>query len=428
MYESFYGFKEKPFNLTPDPDYLFMSQTHENAYTHLEYAVAENKGFVVITGEIGAGKTTLINFLLDKIQQDIHVGVINNTMVTPLQLLQMICQEFDLKVDGMGKTHLLEAFREFLIREFSEKKRVVLIIDEAQNLSLKTLEEIRMLSNLEVEKHHLIQILLLGQPELEKKLQRKGLEQFAQRVTVYCHLKGLAEDEASQYIRHRLKVAGAQSLDIFSEEAVQAIYGYSRGIPRIINAICDTALVYGYADEAKIINKNQIEEVMKSKKLGGIPSQDSEEERPATDPLPAAGEENDKVQKTIQALGKRVHLLEAQRAAAAQKKGFVFPASPRLRRFILDLLKLSKRTGKRVDTLEKRVQQLEGIIKGLGQRIYSDHKDDKRRDDLIIELLKMLKQNMEGRMETVSQPDEQREGVKGERPNSSPFAFLKRKK
>ncbi len=178
MYESFYGLKEKPFNLLPDPDYLYMSQGHENAYTHLEYAVAENKGFAVITGEIGSGKTTLINFLLGKIQQDIRVGLINTTHVSPTHFIKMICQEYELKVDGRDKAEVLDLFHGFLLSQFSERKRVILIIDEAQNLTPKTMEEIRMLSNLEAEKHHLIQIVLAGQPDLRNRLQRKALEQF----------------------------------------------------------------------------------------------------------------------------------------------------------------------------------------------------------------------------------------------------------
>ena len=253
MYESFYGLKEKPFDLHPDPDYLYMSRGHENAYTHLEYAIAENKGFVVVTGEIGSGKTTLINFLLTKIRQDIEVGLISNTSLTPEQFIAMICEEFEvpLQGDGSDKAKMLGRFHAFLLEQFAKKKRVILIVDEAQNLSPEALEEIRMLSNLEAEKHHLIQILLVGQPELKYKLQMKNLEQFAQRVTVHCHLDGLGPEEVDRYIRYRLTVAGAKGSDIFSEDAIEAIHKHSRGIPRLINILCDTALVFGYADSLK---------------------------------------------------------------------------------------------------------------------------------------------------------------------------------
>ncbi|MBW1804592.1 MAG: AAA family ATPase [Deltaproteobacteria bacterium] len=272
MYEAFYGLREKPFNLTPDPDFFFMSQVHENAYTHLEYAIAENKGFVVISGEIGAGKTTLINFLLRNIPEDIETGIINHTNVLPAEFLGMICQEFEVSVNGRSKLKMQEAFHQYLLQMFSQGKRVVLIIDEAQNLPPKTLEEIRMLSNLEAEKHHLIQIILSGQPELKAKLKQKKLAQLAQRVTVYCHLSGMSRREVEQYIHHRLTVAGTKNTGIFKEDALDAVHQNSKGIPRLINRICDTALVYGFAEERKNIDAEIIEEVMKAGEMDDTPA------------------------------------------------------------------------------------------------------------------------------------------------------------
>ena len=268
MYESFYGLKEKPFNLTPDPDYLYMSPGHENVYNHLEYAIRESKGFVVVSGEVGAGKTTLINYLLRKIPQAIHVGIINNTLVQPQELLRMICQEFDLEIANTDKTVLLTRLYNYLLEEYSKRERVVLIIDEAQNLPEKSLEEIRMLSNLESEKDHLIQIILVGQPQLKEKLRRKSLEQFVQRVTVYCHLNALDRAQVDHYIRHRLSVAGAQNPDIFDPEARDAIFKHSFGIPRLINILCDSALVYGYADDVKMIGRELIDTVAQARNLG----------------------------------------------------------------------------------------------------------------------------------------------------------------
>lgn len=270
MYESFYGLKEKPFNLTPDPDYLYMSPTHENAFTHLEYALAENKGFAVISGEVGAGKTTLINYLLSRIQQDTVVGLLNNTSVPTQQFMRLICEEFELQVKGMNKADMLDRLRNFLLSCFAESKRVVLIIDEAQNLPAGTLEEIRMLSNLEAEKHHLIQIILCGQPELRTKLKRQELRQFAQRVTVHCHLGGLDSEQVTRYIRHRLHIAGADHHSLFTEDALKAVFTYSKGIPRIINILCDAALVYGFADGLKIIDGKVIEEVVRDKRKAGL--------------------------------------------------------------------------------------------------------------------------------------------------------------
>ncbi len=261
MYESFYGFKEKPFDLHPDPDYLYMSRVHEDTYVHLEYAIVENKGFVVVTGEIGSGKTTLINYLLNKLGEDIHVGLINNTNILPSEFLRMICQEFELDPKTDDKAELIDIFSGFLIDQFAAGERVVLIVDEAQNLTNDTMEEIRMLSNIETEKHHLIQIILVGQPELKFKLQQSNLKQFAQRVTVHCHLKGLEKDEVNEYINHRLEVGGGDRFDIFDKETIDKIAVYSRGIPRLINILCDSALVYGFADELEKIDTHILDNV-----------------------------------------------------------------------------------------------------------------------------------------------------------------------
>jgi general secretion pathway protein A len=345
MYKSFYGLKEKPFNLTPDPDYLFMSRGHEEAYTHLEYAITENKGFVVITGEIGSGKTTLINFLLRKLKQNIDVAVVNQTIVQPKQFLKLVCQEFELAVDVMDKAAMLDTFQNFLLQRFAEKKRVALIIDESQNLPNRTIEEIRMLSNLESDKHHLIQILLLGQPELKHKLQTKNLEQFTQRVTVYWHLNGLDKDEVKEYIRHRLWVAGAEELDIFDLQAIESIQEHSRGIPRLINILCDAALVHGYADELKVITQNVIDEVVKVRNIGGI----------------LAGEKDQK----------------RQSSSSVSKK------------------ERSDHSSQRMQAIEKKIRLIENTLKRINIDLDSITSDKNKRDELVLELTKMLKQSME---------------------------------
>lgn len=356
MYESFYGLKEKPFNLLPDPEYLFMSQGHENTYTHLEYAIAENKGFVVITGEIGSGKTTLLNFLLERIGEDINIGLINNTYVRPTQLIKMICKEYELEVEGMDKTEMIDLFHGFLLRQFAERKRVVLIIDEAQNLSPETMEEIRMLSNLEAEKHHLLQMILVGQPELKHKLQRKELRQFAQRVTVSCHLNGLNKEEVDKYIRHRLKVAGADGIDIFDAGAIAAIASYSRGIPRIINILCDTALVYGYADELKVIAGKAIEHVIRAREAGGIFSGIPQDEKEETSSAPMED---------------------------------VIPGS------------LKNRLGE----MERRIRLIEDVVGGMGQRVDNLVQKKNERDTIVLELFKMLKKSMESRFNALRRVD-----------------------
>ncbi len=352
MYEEFYGLKEKPFNLLPDPDYLYMSDGHENAYTHLEYAIAENKGFVVVTGEIGSGKTTLINYLLSKIPDDIEIGLINNTYIPPNQIIKSICREFELEINGKDKAELMDAFHEFLIDRYSKKQRVVLIIDEAQNLAKKALEEIRMLSNLEAEKHHLIQIILVGQPELKYRLQHKRLEQIVQRITVHCHINGLKRQEVDNYIKYRLTIGGAENPEMFNEEAVNLIAKYSRGIPRIINLVCDAALVYGYADNKKIIDKKIVEDVIRERGSGGI----------FTD---AVGEEK-----------KDADLLSYDDKDVG------------------DALE-------RINILEVRLNNLETLFKSIDQRLNYLMTTREERDAIVLELFKMLKSSMHERYETL---------------------------
>jgi general secretion pathway protein A len=307
MYESFYGLKEKPFNLTPDPDYLYMSPGHENVCIHLEYAIQESKGFVIVTGEVGSGKTTLINYLLRKIPQAIHVGIINNTFIQPHELLRMICNEFDIEIEDAEKTVLLTRFYNYLLEQYTKKERVILIIDEAQNLPERSLEEIRMLSNLESEKHHLIQMILVGQPQLKEKLHQKRFEQFVQRVTVYCHLDALDKGDVEKYIHHRLRVAGAENLDVFDPEALKAIYKHSLGIPRLINTLCDAAFVYGYADDAKVIGQELIDAVAQARNLApkgnGQDTFSDEEEKqgnPASEPASRILEEMQARMRTLE--------------------------------------------------------------------------------------------------------------------------------
>ncbi len=314
MYTSFYNLKEKPFNLSPDPAYLFWSSGHENAYTHLEYAITENKGFGVITGEVGSGKTTLINHLIHQIPKDLHLALINNPDVNPAQLLKMICAEYELDTTGDDKASLLESIYEFLIQTYANQQRAILIIDEAQNLPAETIEEIRMLSNREAEKEHLIQIILVGQPELKEKLQRRSLRQFTQRVSVHAHLGGLTANDVSRYIRHRLKVAWADNPELFTKEAIQALYTYSEGVPRLINILCDTAMVYGFADELQSIDRPVIDHVVADRKSGGIllaEQQAGTGNTQETIAEKAGGKESDKDSLIIE-LEKRLYVLEQQ--------------------------------------------------------------------------------------------------------------------
>jgi general secretion pathway protein A len=254
MYREFFGLREKPFNVTSDPNFLFLSRVHKEAFSHLLYGIRERKGFLVITGEIGAGKTTLCRALLNQLDKNTKSAFVFNPGLPEQQLLQAIVEDFGLHVrDRSNKASLLRQLNSFLIDELTRNNNVVLIIDEAQNIKPTTLEEIRMLSNLETDKEKLFQIILVGQPELKNKLNSPSMRQLKQRVAVTFHITPLEADEVGQYINHRLSVAGSRGDIFFPYDSVDFIYRHSGGIPRIINMICDKALLAAYVMETKDI-------------------------------------------------------------------------------------------------------------------------------------------------------------------------------
>jgi type II secretory pathway predicted ATPase ExeA len=246
-----------------------MSDKHRMAFTMLEYGLMNQAGFTVLSGDIGAGKTTLIRHLLDNMDREHTVGLISNTHRSFGELLEWILLAFNLEHSGMNKVEMYRRFVNFVIDEYAHNRSTVLIIDEAQNMAAETLEELRMLSNINADKDQSLQVILVGQRELRETLQRPDLVQFAQRISVDYHLQPLSEKETAAYIRHRLKVAGG-SPDVFSDAACQAVYLYSNGVPRLINLLCDTALVYGYAEQQPRIYANLITDVAKEKQQGGI--------------------------------------------------------------------------------------------------------------------------------------------------------------
>jgi general secretion pathway protein A len=271
MYKSYYGIKEKPFQMTPDPAYLFMSRGHTDTYTYLEYALKKDRGLVVVTGETGSGKTSLINLLIGGVGARFTFGVMNPNIAHPDGFMATICHQFGLDVTGLDRAAIPGAFRDFLIRQQRTGNRTILIVDEAQDLKDTTIEEIRMLANLKTQTRYLVQIFLVGRPELRKKLEQNRVKQFVQRGTIHCRLCGLGKDEVDQYIRHRLQHAGrSNGPGIFDHEAIESIYLYSRGIPRLANMIAEAALIYGYADELKIIGKSVIEDVVKDRDRDGV--------------------------------------------------------------------------------------------------------------------------------------------------------------
>ena len=269
MYENFYGFREKPFSLLPDSGFLYLSSKHRIALTLLEYGLLNQAGFTVISGDIGTGKTTLIRQLLNQIDPGIKVGLISNTHQTFGDLMQWIALAFDLPHQGKDKVTLYRDFMDFIIREYGQGRRTVLIVDEAQNMSAETLEELRMLSNVNADKDQVLQVILVGQRELRDTLRRPDLIQFAQRIGVDYHLEPLTEAETRAYIRHRCQTAGGK-VDLFTDQACAQIHQSTGGVPRLINLLCDTALVYGYAEQRDTIDAELINEVARDKQSGGL--------------------------------------------------------------------------------------------------------------------------------------------------------------
>ena len=265
MYEEFYGLKEKPFNLTPDPRFFFLSENHRGAFEHLLYGIKEREGFILITGEVGAGKTTLCRALLNKIEsQSTDSALILNPMFSGQELLQCILSDFGISSGGTTKKELLDELNQFLLNQQGANRSSILIIDEAQNLPLPVLEEIRILSNLETEKEKLLQIILMGQVELKEKLSLPRLRQLNQRISIRYHLQPLGKEEVPRYIHHRLTVAGSSGDIHFTTGALREIYNYSRGIPRLINLASDRALLGGYAEQSREIQRQTVMKGLKS--------------------------------------------------------------------------------------------------------------------------------------------------------------------
>ena len=272
MYEEYFGFKEKPFNIAPDPDYLYLSRKHQNAITSLDFGLVDDAGLILFTGDIGTGKTTLIHHILRKIGVDFTVAVVFNTNVDADQLLGIILQEFGLNADSDNKAAAIKTLSRFLIDLRSRNKRPLLIIDEAQSLSLDALEEIRLLSNLQDGSTMLLQIMLVGQPELKDRLKSPSMASLTQRIAVNYHLKPFEREETAQYIAHRLKTAGGRT-DLFTDAAIDRVHRMTHGIPRSINILCHAALVYGFADDLTTIDVPVLEEIMSDTQDSGIGSE-----------------------------------------------------------------------------------------------------------------------------------------------------------
>jgi general secretion pathway protein A len=269
MYTQFFGLTKKPFSLSPDPSFLYLSPIHKKALTTLKYGLVSQASITVITGEIGSGKTTLIMTVLGKVEHKCTVGLITNTHSSFGDLLTWVLAAFNIPHETKNKAERYQIFTKFLAEEHKKQRRVILIVDEAQNMDIETLEELRLLSNVNIAEHIKLQMILVGQPELVDKLNKPELIQFAQRISIEYHLKPLSFDETQNYIVHRLKVAGGDPA-VFNEAATAAVFYYTEGVPRLINNICDLAMVFAFASESKRIGWKTIVEVVNERKTGGI--------------------------------------------------------------------------------------------------------------------------------------------------------------
>jgi len=259
MYNSFFGFNEKPFTITPNPRFIFLSKNHKEAFAHLLYGIDTHAGFIELTGEVGTGKTTVLRSLLSQLDNDTYrTALIFNPSLSAIELLQNINHEYGLPCEEQKNSPLLHSLNHFLLQQNAEGRTIVLVIDEAQNLDSQVLEQIRLISNLETEKDKLIQIVLVGQPELREKLKKSELRQLSQRITVRYHLCPLDFSDTVEYIEHRLEVAAGQSLEIFSPGALKQVFRFSGGLPRLINVVCDRALLIAYTKGSREVSARMV--------------------------------------------------------------------------------------------------------------------------------------------------------------------------
>jgi putative secretion ATPase (PEP-CTERM system associated) len=313
MYKEFFGLRDNPFNVNPDPRFLFLTRHTQEALACLTYGIQSRKGFILLTGEVGTGKTTLLNKLLDWLhRQRVATAFLFNSRMNVPQFFDYMMADFGIAIDTRLKSQMLIRLNNWLLERYRLGENAVLIVDEAQNLSNHVLEEIRLLTNLETSREKLLQIVLAGQPELDLKLRQPQLRQLRQRITLRCKTHPLSQDETTQYISRRLKVAGANGHVIFSPESIQNIHQYSRGIPRVINLLCEHALISSFVDQSKTVPAQTVEAVAREFELHEI-----EPTVPAS--LPAAGE-NLTLMEALQQLGRLSARLRQMEEASGMEK------------------------------------------------------------------------------------------------------------
>ncbi len=273
MYERFFGLRESPFRVNPDPRYLFLTGQIQEALAGLTYGIKNRKGFILLTGEVGTGKTTLLNRLLDWLRgQRVATAFVFNSKFNESQLLDYVMADFGIPCNSRDKSQMLMRLNQWLLDRYRAGESTVLIVDEAQNLTSDVLEEIRLLTNLETSTEKLLQIILSGQPELEQKLRSPSLRQLRQRITLRCRTAALTLEETYGYVAERLRIAGANGEPIFSREAIEAVHLYSQGIPRVVNLLCEHALINSYVDHVQPVPAHAVEEVAREFQLDEVAS------------------------------------------------------------------------------------------------------------------------------------------------------------
>jgi type II secretory pathway predicted ATPase ExeA len=361
MYEEFYNFTEKPFHIVPDPNYLYLSPKHEEALNLIEYGLMENAGLIMLSGEIGCGKTTLVNHILRQIDPNMAVANIFNTSLNADQLISFIVQEFNLEPHDTDKAKNIRILNDFLIDRYRQQKRTLIVIDEAQNLPIDALEEIRMLTNLQIDDWSLVQVMLVGQPELRARLSEPRYAQIAQRIAVNFHLSALSKAETGKYISHRLQVAEGRP-DIFTPNAKNLIFSAAAGIPRSINLVCDSALIFGFADELQTIKAETVERGIQELNIMGliksINTPKKETPKSSTSPARLDGDE---IALRLQIIEAGMRLLQKQNKQLAQYVNVVFNKKllAGLKEIVSFEYKLSEKLFKKIDDIKDQIDALQ---------------------------------------------------------------------
>ncbi|SMC26735.1 general secretion pathway protein A [Desulfacinum hydrothermale DSM 13146] len=375
MYLNHFKLSTRPFSLTPDPHFLYLSRVHDLALAHLEYALVHQAGFMALTGAIGSGKTTLLKHLFAKVPQDLDVALIFNTHLDGTAFLDMLCREFGLEPASDKKSDLFQALYHHFLDRYAQGRRCLIVVDEAQNLPLETLEELRMLSNLEADAEFLIQIILVGQPEMRRRLTHPSMAQLAQRISVHYHLPPLSADEVSRYVHHRLSVAGRSDPEaLFPDSVLERVAAVSGGVPRLINSLCDACLTYAYGEGRDQVSLETVDQVLADQPFlwdrgsdppEADPAPSDPEARPATTlDAPLDGRALAELALRLESVERRLMALESQGAGESV-------------RLLQEMLTREREENRR---LESKILRLKYMVMDLKKEVQKEKEKDAEKD------------------------------------------------